>query len=136
MTDRERLIELLGLYLPINVPSEVGGYATIGERTLHRGDREILADHLLANGVIVPPCKVGDMVFRIKALSRQEMYRRGLKPTEEIKRHKGQPLRFYNYVIYEIEKTTMKKSWYKDIGKTVFLTLEEAEKALKERETE
>lgn len=29
-----------------------------------KGD-EYLADYLLANGVIVPPCKVGDMVYRI-----------------------------------------------------------------------
>lgn len=38
---RERLIELLGDYL----------YS------------EQIADHLIANGVIVPPCKVGDTVY-------------------------------------------------------------------------
>lgn len=26
---------------------------------------ETIADHLIANGVIVPPCKVGDMVYRV-----------------------------------------------------------------------
>ncbi len=40
MTDRDRLIELLQDYL----------YS------------EQIADHLLANGVIVPPCEVGDKV--------------------------------------------------------------------------
>lgn len=124
MTDRERLIKLLDDVIYNSLPKHNKGEKVV----------ENIADYLLSNSVIVLPCRVGDTVFRIKALSRQEMYRRGLKPTEEIKRHKGQPLRFYNYVIYEIEKTTMKKSWYKDFGKTVFLTREEAEKSLKECE--
>ena len=124
MTDRERLIKLLDDVIYNSLPKHNKGEKVV----------ENIADYLLSNSVIVLPCRVGDTVFRIKALSRQEMYRRGLKPTEEIKRHKGQPLRFYNYVIYEIEKTTMKKSWYKDLGKTVFLTREEAEKSLKECE--
>ena len=60
---RDRLIELLGLPLQIKVPNQIGSYDTIGERTLKRGDCERLADHLIANGVIVPPCKVGDTVW-------------------------------------------------------------------------
>lgn len=50
---RDRLIELLGLYLPIKVRNEMGSYDTVGERTLSHNDREKLADHLLANGVTV-----------------------------------------------------------------------------------
>ena len=121
MTDRERLIELLGLYLPINVPSEVGGYATIGERTLHRGDREILADHLLANGVIVPPCKVGQTVYtrygysfkiqRIEILEDKKiLFRCGNDGTDDY-------MAFYDF----------------EIGTDVFLTKKEYEKALAER---
>lgn len=44
MTDRDRLIEL--------IQNAVNGCA--------RHWAEIIADYLLANGVIVPPCKVGD----------------------------------------------------------------------------
>lgn len=60
---RDRLIELLGLHLQVNVRNAIGSYDTIGERTLRQDERARLADHLLANGVIVPPCKVGDEVF-------------------------------------------------------------------------
>ena len=44
MTDRDRLIEL--------IQNAVNGCA--------RHWAEIIADHLLSNGVILPPCKVGD----------------------------------------------------------------------------
>ena len=50
---RDRLIELLGLRLPIIAINAMGSYETIGERTLRRDTREKLADHLLANGVTV-----------------------------------------------------------------------------------
>ena len=48
MTERERLIELL---------KEVNTM-----RNMRQGLGEC-ADYLLANGVIVPPCKVGDTVY-------------------------------------------------------------------------
>ena len=47
MTDRERLIEL--------IKQGNGGYDF--------NSLERIADHLLANGVIVPPCNVGDTVY-------------------------------------------------------------------------
>lgn len=50
MTDLERLIELLD-----NAPADPAGNRNV--RTL--------AEYLLANGVIVPPCKVGDTVYII-----------------------------------------------------------------------
>lgn len=52
MNDRDRLIELLQEYTDDNN----GG-----------GSNHGLADYLLANGVIVPPCKVGDIVYFYKA---------------------------------------------------------------------
>ena len=48
MTDRERLIELLE-----TVPTDEAGNRNVG----------VIADHLLANGVLVPPCKVGDTLW-------------------------------------------------------------------------
>ena len=78
-----------------------------------------LADHLLAEGVIVPPCKVGDTVWSIVAAF---------------------------VVSFEVEKIEITSQggffgtsgcfyWrsFEDFGKTVFLTKEEAENALKER---
>ena len=83
-----------------------------------------IADHLLANGVIVPPCKVGDTVYSCI----------------------GRP--------YKVEKITIKRDqdhmtivldsalsgrlivYENDFGQIVFLTREEAEKALAERRGE
>ena len=79
----------------------------------------VVTDNLLANGVIVPPCKVGHTVYRIVEMST------GVKKnsTYTIKRF-----------IRTVEVT---KNNFFDVcenwGKTVFLTAEDAETALKER---
>lgn len=82
------------------------------------------ADHLIENGVIVPPCKVGDRIYAIftsggKIKSYIETY--GDRITQ-IKINRGG----YHF-----------KCWWgyfhlSDIGKTVFLTKAEAEQKLKE----
>ena len=52
---RDRLIELLDEYTE-----------PLSARDIHKADfAEKFADHLLAEGVIVPPCKVGDTVYYI-----------------------------------------------------------------------
>ena len=88
---------------------------------------EIIADHLIANGVIVPPVSVGQKVWYIRG-------------------------GYYNSVNKkpcEIEVTEINKKWhgkilewgfiangtryrFSSIGKTVFLTKKEAEAKLKE----
>jgi hypothetical protein len=55
MTDRERLIELIQ-------SADISLFGT------DKPFAEVYADHLLANGVIVPPCKVGDKVYYISAV--------------------------------------------------------------------
>ena len=74
---------------------------------------EQLADYLLENGVIVPPVKVGDTIYMIveKRAKISREYFHFIKKTK---------LTFLN-----LERVL------KDWGKTVFLTKEEAEKALK-----
>lgn len=83
-----------------------------------------IADNLLANGVIVPTCKVGDMVYSI-------VEGIDLVLVGEV----------YGYVVgreHFVFRST-RKGYFAldfteiDIGKTVFLTREEAEKALAER---
>ena len=78
-----------------------------------------LADYLLANGVIVLPCKVGDTVYHV-------FPKKGIQ-TNTVRQIRigscGKNI-FDFYGLFEPS----------DFGKTVFLTLEEAEKALKERE--
>lgn len=91
---------------------------------------ERLADHLLANGVIVPPCKVGQTVYAVSN------YYGGEWQIYEC--------RVDNFTVYE-KNTFMSISnpeGYNfganicEIGKTVFITKEEAEKALAERSAE
>ena len=54
MADREKLVELL---------DEVQRYGTATNPSLNCAYNGDIADHLLANGVIVLPCKVGDTVY-------------------------------------------------------------------------
>jgi hypothetical protein len=76
---------------------------------------EVIADYLLANGVIVPPCKVGDTVYQVDGV------------------------RIYESTIDEITYTARTTIYYTNgiafddraIGASIFLTKEEAEKALK-----
>ena len=88
---------------------------------------EIIADHLIANGVIVPPVSVGQKVWYIR----------------------GGHYNSVNKKPCEIEVTEINKKWhgkilewgfiangtryrFSSIGKTVFLTKKEAEAKLKE----
>ncbi len=86
-----------------------------------------LADHLLSNGVIVLPCKAGDMLYDIyDAVSNGGDEIRELKVPEihiNLDRRNRLWLIISGYFFA-----------FEDFGKTVFLTKEEAEKALKERQ--
>lgn len=78
---------------------------------------ENLVNDLLANGVIVPPCKVGTKVWFIK---------KDRVPDDEYR------MSFHSeWVIGEVH---FQLSMINQFGKTVFLSREEAEKVLKERE--
>lgn len=104
MTDRERLIELI-----LNVKSDDFRGVSV----------EQIADYLLENGVIVPPCKVGDTVYTIY---------RGYAPV------------CIKWVVLDVSAkfiTTYEGLYrYDEIGDRIFLTREEAEKALAERNCE
>ena len=89
------------------------------------------ADYLLANGVIVPPCKVGDTVYYLTT----EDTEKELNVTD-IFCGTVQGLGFDGTNIWISAKYTNGLFYYHkstDFGKTVFITKEEAEKALAER---
>ena len=106
MTDRERLFDLM--IDAKRTDPETGSFT------------DYLADYLLEHGVTVPPCKVGDMVYRPSDC---------LGVVQFV---------IISFNIYESEMFFTDDSeniiYLSDIGKTVFLTREEAERALKERE--
>lgn len=95
---------------------------------------ENITDDLLANGVIVPPCKVGDMVYIVDGstdgivMGKITHFEFNLHttPKEWITVRGNYPF------VGELEE---KNRIDLLLGKTVFLTLEEAERALAERET-
>lgn len=83
-----------------------------------------MADDLLANEVIVPPCEEGDVVYDICTIFDEST----LKPKTIIK---PRIIDFVSKVSFIIESKGLVIG-EKTFGKTVFLTKEEAEKALKE----
>lgn len=108
MTQRERLIELI---LNSGVIEQFFDY--------EEQEAERLADYLLENGVIVPPCKVGD-----------ELY----KPHQQSDYYNGEVVQEVRIRADGVVVETDTDSYYaEEIGKTVFLTREAAERALKER---
>lgn len=95
------------------------------------------ADYLLANGVIVPPCKVGDTVYAFYDESQYERNGKHRQRSRILYSLKGNCGRSNYGSITEITEVCIKEITYKNsyepyIGKTVFLTKEAAEKALKE----
>lgn len=101
-----------------------------------------LADHLLAEGVIVPPCKVGQTVYSMTECSCEdidgvhtecEFYGYGIDDMIcTIPNGAKCP---YQYRVIECYVTEGNIFMFtREWGKTVFLTREEAERALERRE--
>lgn len=103
--ERKRLVELTNNFLK----EELG-------MNIHTDILEKYADHLLNNGIVVPPCKVGQKVYYPSA----SFGRIFEKTVDEIlMSDKGDYIHFAStYMPFE------------NISKTVFLTREQAEKAL------
>lgn len=105
MTDRERLIDLM--IEAKRTDPETGSFT------------EYLADYLLEHGVIVLPCNVGDTVYHVY-------------PKKGIQTNAVRQIRIGSCGMYIFDFNGFFEP--SDFGKTVFLTREEAEKALKERD--
>lgn len=131
---RDRLIELIhqaGVICISRMRKQCEGCTGLGKGAYCVAHH--IADHFLANGVIVPPCKVGDTVYYIEgAYYNSKMQTvRPIKVTEISWKcdRSGRDLGFAL-----IANGTRYK--FSSIGKTVFLTKEEAEKALAKRSGE
>ena len=83
---------------------------------------KVIADHLLANGVIVPPCKIGDTVFVI--------------PTPENGRNEIEEMKCLGFEISAPCPVVNLFDWknklyqpsFERFGVSVFLTVEEAQR--------
>lgn len=74
---------------------------------------DYLADVLIANGVIVPPCKIGEPIYRVCGI-------KGKRQTPYVRKFK---------LTYKTLASTIE-----DFGKTVFLSKEEAERVANEEQ--
>ena len=108
---RERLVEM--------IQDAVGGCA--------KHWAEIIADHLLANGVICLPCKVGDKAYIVKSRTSDD---KNLYIIEDVVKRivfdKSEDTGFVHSRI-EFFNTSSISDW---LFQNIFLTREEAEKAL------
>lgn len=136
---RDRLIEILREPIPV-----IKGYDVVGESRMSIVDAERYADRILANSVIVPPCKVGDVVYspRENGILEQNVI--------SIEIEKDPHVRVYFTCDYLCDGCPHNRTYqnqdgdggcwgeygesffaFEDFGKTVFITREEAERALK-----
>lgn len=105
-SNRDRLIELL-------------------TKEVARPKAYALTDHLLANGVIAPPCKVGDTVYMI--------FENEIRELRVISLSYLFSSSFNHFNLHtENSRGAVLSYEMKDIGKSVFLTKEEAEEKLNE----
>ena len=123
--DRERLIEILKLG---SCPSPYLCDENCKYANLERCCEERTADSLLEHGVIVLPCKVGDRLYEVTGRKTVSVYKVRTIRVEL----------FSLFIEWDIVEGFAWQSLSDinagEIGKTVFLTREEAERALKERE--
>ena len=108
MNERERLIELL------NKSCEAGG--------LLMNDARTTADYLLENGVVVLPCKVHDTIYIADENSNE------FDGIDECRVERVEWNGVFWAIFHDRDNYGYSQGY---IGKTVFFTREEAERALK-----
>ena len=121
MTEREKLLKIC----------KEGHNAYLKYQNPNPRYDEFLTDYLLENGVIVPPLDIGDKVYIIDR--RFEIIEYKVTQIKYDKDLNGQNI-YYDAVT--VSKDDNNFGFFdSDIGKYVFSSKEEAEKALRERET-
>ena len=154
MTERERLIELIEAGTRIAYDRSLEDVKRIVKENHHFNsatDRtvsvsEMVADFLLENGVVVPPVKMGDIVYIDNAphnvvhitIEEDGISYCAKYDCDEYECCKECPFAkeiSFGEVIM-CEGNEYHEFTASDIGKTVFLTREEAEKALAEKDSE
>lgn len=91
-----------------------------------------VADNLLKNGVIVPPCKVGDTVYVLTHDSPTGIEKSRAKRMQLIELQDGTSIRIIVPCVYDDWGNAIWEFYPEDFGKKVFQTKEQAEKALAE----
>lgn len=107
--------------LSINCEQEIGCIrCEYNRKSECKTERKV--DYLLANGVIVPPCHVGEKIYFID------------KDTNKIEEDEVKFFTVTKDGVLPILKWHNRKCWkYYEWGKNVFVNIEEAKKVLKEK---
>lgn len=116
MTERERLIETLRQGYEKNI-------------NLLNFEKEILADWLLENNVIVPPCKVGETVYYIDSVRNEKG-----KLVDTICQQKVKQISTNSHGTFLVVDYCNTLNC-EDVGITIFFKRKDAEKELERRET-
>lgn len=123
---RDRLVELIaeGRELCEQIPCEG---CTRNCKGLNDCIAKVQADHLLSNGVIVPPYKCGTVVYvlRSQTSNGENLYMR----EERIEQYRASNTG--TFMTFESGRVSVRNDEW---SRCVFATLEEAEQALKEKE--
>ena len=122
METKEKLTEIIGNVVVNDKGNRI-------RDVFHPEFVEKIVDALIVSGAIVPPCKVGDKVWCIDGFCDESF--------EVVERIIVSFTKFKNSIHFYAEKPT-NPGWVRtygvdNFGKTVFLTREEAEAALKGR---
>lgn len=129
--DADALIETLHKKVKTDYEMGIYTHAVLTESFIHLVERQPTADVVEVNeGVIVPPCKLGQTVYKVVADNRVK------NPIEyvvvglwtSVNFNYAHLTRYVNGVFEDAIQIQLT-----DFGKTVFLTKEEAEKAFAER---
>jgi hypothetical protein len=119
MTDRDRLIELILNRERVDLPLPIEY-------------QQDLADYLLANGVILPPCKVGDILFCIfsdKSIDKVYTHIETCRVTD---------IKYFasDSFVFGVREINRHYNHNVVLGENAFKTFEEAEAELKKRSKE
>lgn len=119
MSERERLVELIKTTLFENIGKSVNLAKNI-------------ADYLLQNGVIVPPCKVGDIITALWDVPTTSKYVPYLAEVKEFRQSKRNGEVVCTVSVEPIEYRGRRKEYrVNEFGKLLFFSYDEAAKALK-----
>lgn len=138
MTNREQLIDLIKKAEKQELldffTADLDEAIDMSGGTQFNGSVEYLAAYLIEHGVIVTPCKVGDTVYvltsdSITGFEKSRVKRMLLKNLQD-----GMTIKIIILCVCDDWGGAVREFYPEDFGKTVFLTREEAEKALKERD--
>jgi hypothetical protein len=119
---RDRLVELIET-------AKKEWWEKTGHRQTSKAEADYISDHLIENGVVVPPCKVGDKTFFLL-----EKINGGYDVVESkcVRITDNGYGKYYSMSISCPEIDNTLECGISDFGKWVFLTKEEAEQKLKE----